>query len=227
MQVVGIDPALKNTAIAFITRDDEGKLNVSTMHLTDLLAGDYTKALKEISDNKTPDIYCGFVEDFSKVGGGKTNKDSIKAVSHSGGMAEEAIVAAGIPLMPIEVGKWRKVLFGKAPKSLNKSGKYHCYWTKGGPSPVRVPNNLAAPLLRLLNDIRGGKIHENAKYHKLPDTNLVNFDDFEHVLDWLNHHYVTSKRIQIVFGVSMDELEAFGIAMAGLKLLEEGKIEGM
>lgn len=248
LRVIGIDPSLNNTAVALVQDDlkEPGKLRIFTKHIKRLEPGEYTKSIRLMVDPNNylglltdpgirippGHVTCGFVEDFSNIGGGDTTKTTVKAVSHSGGMAEEAVVAAGIPMQPLTVREWRKWALGQAPKHPTRSGRLVRYWTKGD-RKAGVPNNVLPALLNTFKSYMG--LAMTAQYDKLypkdeiPDYDLitdvnVSFDQAIHYAALKN---ATSRRIQIVFGVSLDELEAAGIALAGYRMIKENAIQGL
>lgn len=225
LRVMGIDPSLNNTAVAVVTDKPTAPLEctVETLHINALMPGDYSNAIRKFHTINDP-VTCGFVEDFSNIGGGDTNKNAIKSVSHSGGMAEEAIVAAGIPMMPIDIRKWRKVVLGVAPVTRTKSGKEKRYWTKGE-KKFGVPNNLTAALLAIFNDSLC--LHAKANYKQLPDCLSLESWEWEDILEAIPNMNPTTRRIQLIFGYSLDELEAAAIALAGFRLWRAGKIEAL
>jgi len=228
MRVIGIDPSLNNTAIAIVREHPgiEGLLQIHTKHIDKLEIGGYTEAIHEFQENTEGPIVCGFVEDFSSSIGGKWDKNSIMAVNHSGGRAEEAIYASGVPIQPITVREWRKEVLGKAPSHPTRTGRMLSYWTKGD-SSTKVPDNVTPALLRLFN--KHMKLDEKANYSQLvygrAKQKYAPIHTFEDALRFIELAMPTSRRIQITFGVSTDELEAAGIALAGLKWIKSGRIE--
>lgn len=244
MRVIGIDPSLHNTAVALIQDHplEAGKLKVKTIHLAskkdeELAPGTYTNVIKTLlcpsgrasHEDYKHNVKAGFVEDFSNIGGGDTNKIAIKSLSHAGGMAEEALAALGIPMIPITVRKWRKTTIGRAPKTITKSGiRSMSYWTKGD-TKYKVPNNLTPALLELFNSMM--KLMEGADYSQLVYGKMRDryapVTNFQEAMRFIIETSPTSTRIKKVFGVSLDELEAAGIALAGYRLIKSGQIEGL
>lgn len=229
IRVAAFDPSLNNSAGALIEDLDRpgGGLKTTTVHFPRLEAGMYSNALKQWNADT---IDLGLVEDFSNVGGKDTNKNAIKSVSQAGGRAEEAIVAAGIPMLPIDIKKWRKVSLGQAPRHPTKSGRVMRYFTKGD-SKFKVPGNVAPALLNLFRyQLELEKNYSPEKFFSKgnPPPELIPWT-YEQGVKYVAEHIpvISSRRIQIVFGKSLDELEAAGIAYAGYQLLKSGQIEGM
>lgn len=245
MRVIGIDPSLNNTAVALVQDHPraEGFLQIVSRHIDELEIGGYTEAIREFAYLIEPDleigfkgmakapllggmIDCGFVEDFSSSIGGKWDKNSIRAVNHSGGRAEEAIYAAGIPIQPITVREWRKEILGKARSHPTKTGRMMSYWTKGDKA-TKVPDNLTPALIRFFN--KHLKLSERADYSKLvfgrAKQKYAQVNTFDEALRFIElAGPITSRRIQLTFGISTDELEAAGIALAGMNWIKSGKI---
>ena len=230
MRIIGIDPSMNDTAIAVI-RDEPCPITRSrilTRSIKELTPGTYSRIIAEFKYGNDEPITAGFVEDFSNVGGKDTNKNSIKSTSHSGGMAEEALAAAGIPIIPITVNEWRRVALGSPSPHPTKSGRPMRYWTKGD-SKYSVPDNVTPRLLEIFDPTM--HFSEKADYLKVID---FPYDSrptsvFHNFLTYLRQlkKPLTSRRIQLVFGITIDELEAAGIALAGMKLIKSGKIEGL
>lgn len=238
MRIIGIDPSLNNTAVALFQDEHPEQLQIVTRHIKELEPGDYTRVIRELADPEGLQefvpcnalehlVTAGFVEDFSNIGGGDTNKVTIKSVSHAGGMAEEAVVALGIPMMPITVREWRNAVLGKAAKHPQRSGRMVSYWTKGD-KKCNVPDNLTPALLvmfRYLLDLEAKADYSKLLFGKFKDHAPIT--TFDEAIAFIREHSPTPRRIQIVFGISLDELEAAAIAVAGYKLIKEGKIEGL
>lgn len=233
ISVIGIDPSLNDTGIAIVYFTSGAKIpiQVFTKHIKKLSAGIYTGVIREFQKNSISPINAGIVEDFSKIGGPNTNKTAIKAVSHAGGMAEEAIVAAGIPMIPLTDRQWREETLGKPERHITKTGRMLRYWTKGARN---VPSNVAPALLKLFRYSLGVEEFARCNYQNFfPKThNSYNeakswtWDDaIEHISEAIPP--VSSRRIQIVFGKSLDELEAAAIAYAGYKMIINGRLEGI
>ena len=228
-RISAIDPSLSNSAFAMIEEHPgiEGFLKVRTRHIERVEIGTYTEIIREFDAFSDGPIDCGFVEDFSNTVGGKWDKNAIMTVNRSGGMAEEAFYAAGIPIHPLGFRQWRFEALGKAPQTPQRSGRMVSYWTKGDKSS-KIPDNITPALLRLFDPYL--KFSEKANYSQLVYGRLKNkyneVHTFEEALKFIElAGPVTSRRIQIVFGISIDELEAAGIALAGLKLIKSGKIK--
>lgn len=233
ISIIGIDPSLNDTAIAVVHIEKYAKvpLQIQTKHIKKLSAGMYTDAIKQFQLDCGFNISAGIVEDFSKVGGPHTNKTAIKAVSHAGGMAEEAIVAAGIPMVSLTITEWRKEALGKAEPHITRTGRMLRYWTKGASN---VPSNVAPALLKLfryslkLEEFATGNYQEFFKKNdpRYEEAKSWTWDDaIKHVASALSP--VSSRRIQIVFGKSIDELEAAAIACAGFKMISGGELKGI
>ena len=235
MIVIGIDPSLNDTAVAALSANADG-IRIVTRHIEKLIAGTYTAVIKSLtgeligsivdSEYAGAIIHAGFVEDFSNIGGPDTKKTTIKSVSHSGGMAEEAIAALGIPMMPITVREWRKVALGVPAPHPTKSGKMLRYWTKGD-SAFKLPGNLQPALIGKFGAIMGFTAHGKPRYDKFKPKDGRQINYLDSALEYMRMNYVTSRRIQLVFGISLDELEAAAIAFAGYWLIKDGKIEGL
>lgn len=246
MRVIGIDPSMNNTALAIIYDANViGGTTINTKHIKSLDAGVYTQTIRELVD---PDnwlglltnpgsvpipaghVTAGFVEDFSNMGR-DTTRNAIVSVSRSGGMAEEALAGHGISMLPVKVRDWRNWAIGRPDPHPTKSGRLVRYWTKGD-KKKGVPGNVAPGLLRLFND--RWQLHEKADYDKLFHNDpkykhahsLTPFT-WEQILDYISKTIPSSRRIQLVFGISLDELEAAGIALAGYKMIKANHIEGI
>jgi hypothetical protein len=227
MRVIGIDPSLQNTAIAVVQDHPgiEGFYQIQTKHINELEIGGYTEAIREFQKIPDSPIVAGFVEDFSGSTGGKWDKNSIAVVNRSGGMAEEALYACGIPIQPITVRQWRKEVLGKAHAHPTKSGRMMSYWTKGDKA-TKVPDNLTPALIKFFN--KHLQLEQKADYSKLvfgrAKQKFAPVHSFEEALRFIELAQPTSRRIQLTFGVSTDELEAAGIALAGLMQIKSGKL---
>ena len=233
MQIIGIDPSLKNSAVAIYNGQE-----LFTKHIPEVCPGSYTKAIKEIFAESNPEFAdapaewttAGFVEDFTDIGGPDAPKSVIAVLNHSGGMAEEALAALMIPVIPIRISEWRKQTLGIAPKTRTKSGKREMrYWTKGNKG-LGVPNNVTPALLKFLDpylDLRS-KINPMKLPADIPVDHykITSDSDWDFFCSYARYQF-TARRIQLIFGVSVDEMEAGCIAIAGYRLIDIGQIEGI
>ncbi len=230
INVIGIDPSMNNTGVAFIFENHEvpDGFTIVTRHIDKLQAGRYSKEIKGCLEVH-PYITAGFIENFDDVGGGDTTKATIRSLSRAGGQAESELVIMGIPMVPLTIHEWRKAALGQAPKHPRKNGSMARYWTKG---KGNIPSNMAPALLNLFR--HSLKLETNCKpielFHKKKDApDTIHEWEFERCVEFVGNKIpkLSSTRIKHAFGKSLDELEAAAIALAGYRLIKSGQIEGL